>query len=60
MTKYGKLVKHKRKPRTVTKAFSKNSSRLVKTNSDGSTVRQSYLSGRTATYSKTGRKLKSK
>lgn len=54
----GKLFRHKNKPRKETKAFSQNSSRLVRENKDGSTVRQSYLNGRYQKYNKTGKAVK--
>ena len=59
MINMGKLFRHKNKPRKETKAFSKNSSRVVRENKDGTTVRQSYLSGRYQKYSKTGKPVKS-
>lgn len=55
---YKKLVKHKRKPRKETKAFSKNTSSVVYTYGDGAVKRKSYLNGRTATYNKKGRQIK--
>jgi hypothetical protein len=55
----GKLFRHKNKPRKETAAFSKNSSRVVRENKDGSTVRQSYLSGRYQKYNKNGKAVKS-
>ena len=54
----GKLFRHKNKPRKETAAFSKNSSRMVRENKDGSTVRQSYLNGKYQKYSKTGKAVK--
>jgi hypothetical protein len=58
MIKYKKLVKHKRKPRKETKAFSKNTSTTVYTYGDGAVKKQSVLSGRYATFNKKGRKIK--
>jgi len=56
--KYRKLVKHKRKPRKETSAFSKNTYKTVYTYGDGATKRQSHLSGRYETVNKKGRVIK--
>jgi hypothetical protein len=54
-TRYKKLVKHKRKPRKVTKPFSKHSSEVVHTYPDGGYVKRSKLNGRKTRYTKTGK-----
>lgn len=58
MSRYKKLVKHKRKPKKETSAFSKNIYKTVYTYGDGATKRQSVLSGRYETINKKGRVIK--
>lgn len=58
--KYKKLVKHKRKPRKETKAFSENTSTIVYRYGDGAVKKQSHLSGRYETFNKKGRKIKNR
>ena len=60
MAKYNKLVKHKRKPRDETKAFSKNTGRTVYTYGDGAVKKQSVLNGEMHTFNKKGRKIKNR
>uniref|UniRef100_A0AAT9J9L4 ORF22 n=1 Tax=Nitrosopumilaceae spindle-shaped virus TaxID=3065433 RepID=A0AAT9J9L4_9VIRU len=55
--KYKKLFKHKRKSNRETSSFSKNSSREIYQLKDGSTIRQSYLSGRKQRYNKNDRPI---
>ena len=55
MPRYKKLVKHKRSPNKERRAFSQNSSSVKYTLKDGSTIRQSHLSGRTQRYNKKGK-----
>lgn len=50
----GKLFKHKRKPRKETSSFSKNTSKEIYSLKDGSTIRQSHLSGRKQRFNKKG------
>ena len=57
---YKKLVKHKRKPRRETAAFSKNTEKRVYEYGDGAYKTQSYLSGRYTTYNKKGRQIKNR
>lgn len=52
---YKKLLKHKRKPRKETSSFSKNTTKTVYTYGDGSTRRQSHLSGKYATFDRKGK-----
>jgi len=58
--KYKRMVKHKRKSRGSDKAFSKNTDRVVHTNTDGSTVSQSHLSGKYTYRDKKGKVIKTK
>jgi hypothetical protein len=60
MLAYKKLVKHKRKPRRETAAFSKNTERRVYEYGDGAYKTQSYLSGEFRTYNKKGRQIKNR
>ena len=53
--RYKKLVKHKRRPKKETKAFSKNTAKRVYEKSDGSYGKKSILTGRTTHYTKTGK-----
>jgi len=55
MPKYRKLVRHKRKPSKETQAYSKNTTRVQYTLKDGSTIRQSALSGRRQRYNPKGK-----
>jgi len=57
---YKKLVKHKRKPRKETAAFSKNSEKTVYQYGDGAYKTQSHLSGRYTTYNAKGRVIKNR
>jgi len=57
---YKKLVKHKRKARKDTKSFSNNTEKTVYKYGDGAVKKQSYLSGRYATYNKKGREIKNR
>lgn len=54
----GKLFKHKRKPKKVSKPFSKNTSTVVYRYGDQAEKRQSHLSGRYQTTNKKGRVIK--
>ena len=56
--RYKKLVKHKRKPRKETDAFTKNTERLVYEYNDGAKRYQSVLNGRYETRNKRGRVIK--
>lgn len=60
MTKYKRLVKHKRNPRDETKAFSKNTSRVVYKYGDGAVKKQSVLNGEMHTFNKKGREIKNR
>lgn len=51
----GKLFKHKRKPNKETSSFSKNTSKEIYSLKDGSTIRQSHLSGKRQRFNKNGR-----
>jgi len=55
MARYRKLVKHKRSPNKERSAFSSNSSKTVYTYGDGSSVKQSHLSGKYQKYNKKGK-----
>lgn len=57
---YKKLVKHKRKSRKETKAFSQNTEKTVYEYGDGAYKTQSHLSGRYTTYNKKGRQIKNR
>lgn len=57
---YKKLVKHKRKPRRETAAFSQNTEKRVYEYGDGAYKTQSHLSGRYTTYNKKGRQIKNR
>jgi len=57
---YKKLVKHKRGPRKETKSFSQNTEKTVYQYGDGAVKKQSYLSGRFATYNSKGREIKNR
>ena len=57
---YKKLVKHKRKPRKETAAFSQNTEKRVYEYGDGAYKTQSHLSGRYTTYNKKGRQIKNR
>ena len=52
---YRKLVKHKRKPNKERDAFSNNTTKEIYRLGDGSTIRQSHLSGRKQRYNKKGK-----
>lgn len=58
--KYRKLVKHKRKPRKETSAFSKNTEKRVYTFGDGAYRTQSHLSGKYQDYNKKGKPIKTR
>ena len=60
MTKYKRLVKHKRNPRDETKAFSKNTGRVVYKYGDGAVKKQSVLNGEMHTFNKKGREIKNR
>lgn len=51
----GKLFKHKRKPNKETSSFSKNTSKEIYSLKDGSTIRQSHLSGKRQRFNKNDR-----
>jgi len=57
MPKYKKLVKHKRNPRDETKSFSKNTTTEVYRLKDGTTIRQSHLSGKKQRYNTKGKPI---
>ena len=57
---YRKLVKHKRKPRQETSAFSKNTERVVYSYGDGAVKKQSHLSAKYTTYNSKGREIKNR
>jgi len=57
---YKKLVKHKRKPRKETAAFSSNTEKTVYQYGDGAVKKQSHLSGRYTTYNSKGRQIKNR
>ena len=52
---YKKQVKHKRKPNKERSSFSQNTTIEVYRLKDGSTIRQSHLSGRKQRYNKDGK-----
>lgn len=54
MPRYRKLVKHKRSPNKERDSFSKNTTKEVYRLGDGSTIRQSHLSGKKQRYNKKG------
>jgi hypothetical protein len=60
MTKYKRLVKHKREARDETKAFSKNTGRVVYKYGDGAVKKQSVLNGEMHTFNKKGREIKNR
>ena len=60
LVKYNKLVKHKPSPRDETKAFSKNTGRVVYKYGDGAVKKQSVLNGEMHTFNKEGREIKNR